>query len=125
MSHTLLPVVLTALGVGCSTVIGALIGFSAKKITHRFQDITLAFAAGVMLAAAVIGLIGSAVLTTGKTVFFSNDLTVTANILPFVISIGIFLLMLRLALKKVHPIWLVVSSAALGIAFGYLLEIPV
>ena len=57
MPHTLLPVVLTALGVGCSTVIGALIGFSAKKITHRFQDITLAFAAGVMLAAAVIGLI--------------------------------------------------------------------
>ena len=77
------------------------------------------------LKPAAIGLIGSAVLTTGKTVFFSNDLTVTANILPFVISIGIFLLMLRLALKKVHPIWLVVSSAALGIAFGYLLEIPV
>ena len=50
-------VLLTALGVGGATVIGALIGFVAKKITHRFQDITLAFAAGVMLAAAVIGLI--------------------------------------------------------------------
>ena len=50
-------VLLTALGVGGATVLGALIGFGAKKITHRFQDITLAFAAGVMLAAAVIGLI--------------------------------------------------------------------
>ena len=50
-------VLLTALGVGGATVLGALIGFGTKKITHRFQDITLAFAAGVMLAAAVIGLI--------------------------------------------------------------------
>ena len=50
-------VLLTALGVGGATILGALIGFGTKKITHRFQDITLAFAAGVMLAAAVIGLI--------------------------------------------------------------------
>ena len=50
-------VLLTALGVGGATVIGALIGFMFKKISHRFSDIVLAFAAGVMLAAAVIGLI--------------------------------------------------------------------
>jgi ZIP family zinc transporter len=48
---------LTALGVGGATVLGALLGFATKKISHRFSDITLAFAAGVMLAAAVIGLI--------------------------------------------------------------------
>jgi len=48
---------LTALGVGGATVIGALLGFVFKKISHTFQDIVLAFAAGVMLAAAVIGLI--------------------------------------------------------------------
>ncbi len=48
---------LTALGVGGATVIGAIIGFSFKKISHKFNDIILAFAAGVMLAAAVIGLI--------------------------------------------------------------------
>jgi len=47
----------TALGVGGATVIGALIGFAFKKISHRFSDIVLSFAAGVMLAAAVIGLI--------------------------------------------------------------------
>lgn len=50
-------VVLTALGVGGATVIGSLIGFAFKKISHQFSDIVLSFAAGVMLAAAVLGLI--------------------------------------------------------------------
>ncbi len=50
-------VLLTAIGVGGATVIGALIGFAFKNISHRFSDIILSFAAGVMLAAAVLGLI--------------------------------------------------------------------
>ena len=50
-------VFLTALGVGGATVIGAILGFIFKKISHTFSDIVLSFAAGVMLAAAVIGLI--------------------------------------------------------------------
>ena len=50
-------VLLTALGVGGATVIGALLGFVFKKISHTFSDIVLSFAAGVMLAAAVLGLI--------------------------------------------------------------------
>lgn len=50
-------VLLTALGVGGATVIGAIIGFAFKKISHRFSDIVLSFAAGVMLAAAVLGLV--------------------------------------------------------------------
>ena len=50
-------VLLTALGVGASTVFGALIGFLFKKLSHGFSDIILSFAAGVMLAAAVLGLI--------------------------------------------------------------------
>ncbi len=50
-------VLLTALGVGGATVIGALLGFVFKKPSHKFNDIILSFAAGVMLAAAVIGLI--------------------------------------------------------------------
>ncbi len=53
----MLPVLLTALGVGGATVIGALIGFVFKNVTHRFSDIVLSFAAGVMLAASVFGLI--------------------------------------------------------------------
>jgi ZIP family zinc transporter len=50
-------VLLTAVGVGGATVIGALIGFLCKSVSHRFHDIVLSFAAGVMLAAAVLGLV--------------------------------------------------------------------
>lgn len=50
-------VLLTAIGVGGATVFGAVIGFLFKNMSHKFSDIILSFAAGVMLAAAVIGLI--------------------------------------------------------------------
>ena len=50
-------VLLTALGVGGATIIGALLGVIFKEISHRFSDIVLSFAAGVMLSAAVLGLI--------------------------------------------------------------------
>ena len=50
-------VLLTALGVGGATVFGSVLGFVFKKISHRFSDIVLSFAAGVMLCAAVTGLI--------------------------------------------------------------------
>lgn len=50
-------VLLTALGVGGATVIGSVLGFIFKKISHKFSDIVLSFAAGVMLAAAVLGLV--------------------------------------------------------------------
>ncbi len=50
-------VLLTALGVGGATIFGALLGFVFKNISHKFSDIVLGFAAGVMLAAAVLGLI--------------------------------------------------------------------
>ena len=50
-------VLLTAIGVGGATIFGSLIGFVFKKMSHKFSDIVLSFAAGVMLAAAVLGLI--------------------------------------------------------------------
>ncbi len=50
-------VLLTAIGVGGATMLGSVIGFLFKKISHKYSDIILSFAAGVMLAAAVIGLI--------------------------------------------------------------------
>jgi len=54
-------VLLTALGVGGATVFGALIGFLFRHLSHKFSDIVLSFAAGVMLSAAVLGLILPAV----------------------------------------------------------------
>jgi len=52
--------------VGGATVFGSLIGFLFKKISHRFSDIVLSFAAGVMLAAAVLGLILPSIEYGGK-----------------------------------------------------------
>ena len=59
-------VLLTALGVGSATVLGSLLGFVFKNLSHKFSDIVLSFAAGVMLAAAVLGLIVPSVEYGGK-----------------------------------------------------------
>ena len=50
-------VLLTAIGVGGATVVGALLGMIFKNISHKFSDIVLGFASGIMLCAAVVGLI--------------------------------------------------------------------
>ena len=65
-------IILTALGVGGATVIGAIIGFIFKKLSHKFADIVLSFAAGIMLSAAVLGLIIPSVEYGGK-----NGLVIT------------------------------------------------
>ena len=59
-------VLITALGVGGATVIVSLIGFAFKKLSHRFSDIVLSFAAGVMLSAAILGLILPSIEYGGK-----------------------------------------------------------
>ena len=59
-------VLITALGVGGATLFGSLIGFVFRRLSHKFSDIILAFAAGVMLAAAVLGLIIPSVEYGGK-----------------------------------------------------------
>ena len=72
-------VVLTALGVGGATVIGAIIGFIFKKISHTFSDIVLSFAAGVMMAAAVLGLIMPSIEYGGKSGLFVTVLGIFAG----------------------------------------------
>lgn len=50
-------VILSALGVGGATVIGALLCIAFGRFAQKYSKIFLAFAEGVMLAAAIIGLI--------------------------------------------------------------------
>lgn len=50
-------VFLCALGVGFSTILGALIGFLVKSPSQKFNNLILSFAAGVMLSASIWGLI--------------------------------------------------------------------
>ena len=63
------------------------------------------------LKPAVVGLIGTAVISIGRTVFTSGSVYVMA---------AIFALSLYLALKKKSPILIICIAALLGIAAGYL-----
>ena len=51
------PVILTAIGVGVSTLFGSALGFFIKKVSHKANDTIIGFCSGVMLSAAVLGLI--------------------------------------------------------------------
>lgn len=78
------------------------------------------------LKSAVIGLIGAALLSVGKTVFFPDG--VDPEVLrsgAFYASLGIFALCAVLAFGKKHPILIICLSAALGIAAGYLLPLGI
>lgn len=58
-------VLLTALGIGGATVAGAIMGFLIPSYSQKLHDALMGFAAGVMMAAAVIGLILPAIDGTG------------------------------------------------------------
>ena len=77
---------------------------------------------GVMsgLKPAVVGLIGAAVISIGKTVF-ERFFAETVNFAdPHLwVSIGTVIVMGVLAFKKVHPIIIICLSAVVGIVAGY------
>ncbi len=75
----MLMVFMTALGVGFATVFGAIIGFIIKKPSHKFNDIILAFAAGVMLSAALFGLIAESIALGGKHAIFITIFGIVAG----------------------------------------------
>ena len=60
---SILSIVLISMG--SSTVLGVLSGLAFRKIPHRLNDIVLGFAAGVMLAAAMLGLMAPAFEESG------------------------------------------------------------
>ena len=73
------------------------------------------------LKPAVVGLIGGAVLSVVLTVFFPMGFTMTVvTDLSFYVSLAIFVTMVILAFKKVHPIIIICLSAVVGIVAGYL-----
>lgn len=81
---------------------------------------------GVMsgLKPAVIGLIASAVLSVGKTVLFPDGFIKSAFFdKGFYLSSAIFLISALLIFKKLHPIFVILISAVLGILAGTLIGI--
>lgn len=77
----MLIVILTALGVGSATVLGAILGFIFKDISRRFSDIILSFAAGIMLAASILNLILPSLENGGKYPFLSTTLGIILGVL--------------------------------------------
>ena len=78
---------------------------------------------GVMtgLKPAVVGLIAGAILTVASGVFFPAGISPEVfKTVSFYLSAVIFAVMLVLAMKKVHPIIIILISAAAGIVIGYL-----
>ena len=74
------------------------------------------------LKPAVVGLIGSAIISVVITVFFPAGWTISVfKDVSFYVSLAIFVTMVILAFKKVHPIIIICLSAVIGIATGYLL----
>lgn len=87
----------------------------------RFQKSRVVKGCMAGLKPAVVGLIAAAVVSTGKTVFFPAGMMAEAvQSYAFIASAVIFAITLVLALKKVHPIWIIVLSAVLGIAAGFI-----
>lgn len=91
------------------------------KCFDRFQENSVIKGCMAGLKPAVIGLIAAAVVSTGKTVLFPNGITVSTFLTPsFIISALVFIGMLVLSLKKVHPIIIILLSGVIGIVAGYL-----
>ena len=92
------------------------------RVYKQFQESKTVKGLMTGLRPTVIGLIGAAVLTIGKTVFFPDGLSL-ANIDLYNIIISLIICVSGVLLifkKKVHPIILIVVSAVLGIAAGYI-----
>ena len=92
------------------------------KIFEKFKKSSVIKGLMSGLKPAVIGLIGSAVISVGITVFFPDGISLEVfRTSAFYVSLFILVLSLVLSFKKVHPILLIVLSAVIGIITGYTL----
>lgn len=90
------------------------------KIYERFKKSRLVNGCMSGLKPAVIGLIGTAVVTTGTSAFsISADLKFIN--LESAIGIVLFAGMLFLLIKKVNPIIIIVASAAVGVLVKFII----
>lgn len=116
------------LGAFCATLGVVLPSFIIILIVARFFEKfkTNKIVSGVMsgLKPAVIGLIASAIISIGKTVFFQNGFSFSVlSSKVFYISLAIFLIAMVLSLKKLNPIIIIILSALIGIVTGFMFNI--
>ena len=95
------------------------------KCFERFKNSFIVKGCMTGLKPAVVGLIGSAIVTVALSVFLPSGVSIeglmaSVKTVAFYCYLAIFVLCTVLAFKKVHPIIIIVLAAALGIAVGYL-----
>ena len=91
------------------------------RVYKKFQESTIVKGCMNGLRPTVIGLIAAAVLNIGTTVFFPDGISLAA-LNPYNIIVSLIIAIIGILLifkKKIHPIILIVISAALGIAAGF------
>lgn len=110
------------LGVSLPSIIVILI---VARVYDRFRRSRIVEGCLDGLRPAAIGLIGAASISVGAAVFFPSGITVQGFTAPaFYVSLAVFALALFLTSRRIHPITLILISAAVGIAAGYLLDLP-
>ena len=117
---------MSVLGSFCATMGVVLPSFViiliVAKCYEKFKTNRIVKGCMTGLKPAVVGLIGGAVLSVVLTVFFPTGWTVSVfTDVSFYVSLAVFVTMVILAFKKVHPILIICLSAVIGIAAGYLL----
>lgn len=113
-------------GAVCATLGVVLPSFAVilfvAKFYKQFKESKIVSAVMTGLRPAVIGLIGSALVSMAITVFLPGGFDFGSIVLSdFFVSLAITAIMTVLVFKKVHPIIIILLSAGLGIAAGFLL----
>lgn len=91
------------------------------KCYEKFKNSSIVESCMMGLRPAVIGLIGTAIVTVGRTALFPKGVSVDALLsIELLCSLIIFAISAFLIFKKkTHPIVVILIAAALGIAAGY------
>ena len=116
-------VILTALGVGGATMLGAVLGFWLQPLLSRFETVVLGFGGGVMLGSTVWGLVVPALSYGGKHAVFITVLGVFLGAAALIVLPRYLPRPPITASKSVPRVWLLVPAIALhnlpeGIAAG-------
>lgn len=86
------------------------------KVFSKFQQSKVVKGMMLGLHPTVVGLIGASIISVGSEVFFQNGLVISSSLL---FSIIVCLLAICLSFSKhMHPIWIILISALLGIVAG-------
>ena len=105
----------------CATLGVVLPSFIIAGCYKRFKNSGVVKGCMSGLKPAVVGLIGASVISVGRQVFIPEGFTLEVfKTSGTYVSIGILALALILSFKKVHPVIIIVLSAILGIAAGYI-----